>query len=146
MVKAGLRPALTSFPPPRYFSMEDVHTNTEETQEKKSGFKNLAAHAEQLASTWYRLMLIKITQKATLISSNLLAAFAALFFGFFVILFSGFALAWWVGNLLDNRVAGFLIVAAFFLLIMVIIILLRKKIVFPFFRDLIIRKIYDTKD
>jgi hypothetical protein len=126
--------------------MEDFNANAEEKQEKKSGFKNLTGHIEQLAGTWYRLMLVKITQKATLISSNLLAAFAALFFGFFVMLFGGFALAWWLGDLLDNRVAGFLLVAGLFLLIMVVIILLRKRIVFPFFRDLIIRKIYDTKD
>ena len=126
--------------------MEDFNATSEEKQEKKSGFKNLTGHIEQLAGTWYRLMLIKITQKATFISSNLLAAFAALLFGFFVLLFGGFALAWWLGDLLDTRVVGFLLVAGLFLLIMVIIILLRKRIVFPFFRDVIIRKIYDTKD
>lgn len=126
--------------------MEDLNTKTQSKQENSSGFKSLGENLEQLVSTWYRLTLLKITQKATLLTSNLLAAMAALIFGFFVVLFGGLALGWWLGDLLNSRALGFVLVAAFFLLIMIIIILMRKKIVFPFFRDLILRKIYDTKD
>src|SRR5690606_22154623 len=126
--------------------MEELNAKTQSKQENSSGFKRLGENLEQLVPTWYRRTLWPITQKATVLTSHLLAAMAALLFGFFGVLFSGLALGWWLGDLLSNRALGFLLVAAFFLLIMIIIVLMRKKIVFPFFRDLILRKIYDTKD
>ncbi len=60
--------------------MEDLNTKTQSKQENSSGFKSLGENLEQLVSTWYRLTLLKITQKATLLTSNLLAAMAALIF------------------------------------------------------------------
>jgi NADH:ubiquinone oxidoreductase subunit 6 (subunit J) len=61
---------------------------------------------------------------------------------FFVLMFLGIALAWWLGDILENRTAGFLLGAAFFLLAIVIVALLRKQIISPI-RNFIIRKIYD---
>ncbi|MEI9810297.1 MAG: hypothetical protein WDO16_21845 [Bacteroidota bacterium] len=45
----------------------------------------------------------------------------------------------WV-NVVENRVAGFLLGALLFLVITTAIILMRKKIIFPYIRNLIIRK------
>jgi hypothetical protein len=130
--------------------MEAVHTDHPLQEEKQPGIKektsDLADHIEELATTYYRLGLLKVTQKATVITSHLLAVIIGCVFGFFVLLFGGFALSWWLGNLLENRVAGFLLGGAFFLVFMLAIILLRKQIVFPFFRNLIIKQIYEDND
>jgi apolipoprotein N-acyltransferase len=104
---------------------------------------DLADHVEDLADTFYKLTVLKATQKATNITSATVATIVVCTFGFLVLLFSGLALSWWLGNLLENRAAGFLLGAVFFLIVMIILVLLRKKIVFPFIRDLIIRKLYD---
>ena len=129
--------------------MEEVKTDPTQ-KEKQPGLKETASdltdHIEDLATTYYRLGVIKLTQKATVISSHLLAAVVACVFGFFVLLFGGLALSWWLGNIFENRVAGFLLGGGVFLVLMVTIILLRKQIVFPIFRNMIIRRMYAEND
>ena len=104
---------------------------------------DLADHVEDLATTFYKLTVVKLTQKVTNVASNLLLILSIAFFGFLIILFGGIALAFWVGDLVGNRAGGFLITAGFFLLVLLIIAAIRKKVVFPYIRNLIIRKIYD---
>jgi len=104
---------------------------------------NLTDHLEDLAETWYKLSLVNLTQKGTNVASGAITVIIILVAGLFVLLLGGIALSLWLGNLVDNRPAGFLLGAAFFVLVMVVVILLRKKIVFPYFRELIIRKLYD---
>jgi len=113
--------------------MEDIKDKT----------ADLADHVEDLADTFYKLTVLKAAQKTTNITSGAVAIIIVCTFGLFVLLFSGLALSWWLGDLLENRSAGFLLGAVFFLIVMIILVVLRKKIVFPFIRDLIIRKLYD---
>ena len=103
-------------------------------------------HVEDMAGTFYKLSLLKATQKATNVGSSFLVILALSVFGVFALLFLGIALCLWLGDLVNSRAGGFLIGAGFFFLVLGVIIALRKKIVFPFFRDLIIRKLYDKAD
>src|SRR5258705_13816384 len=112
----------------------------EKTESKITG---LADHVEEFLETWYKLTLLNLTQKSTNIASAGLTLIVILLAGLFVLLFGGIALSLWLGNLVNNRAAGFLLGAVFFIIVMAVIILLRKKIVFPYFRDRIIRKLYD---
>jgi hypothetical protein len=104
---------------------------------------DLADHVEDLANTFYKLTVVNITQKATNAASNLLLVLSVAILGFIVIVFLGVALALWLGDLIESRAGGFLITAAFFGVVLGIIASIRKKIVFPYIRNLIIRKIYD---
>lgn len=104
---------------------------------------DLADHAEDLANTFYRLSVIKITEKTTNIASGIIMAIAIGLFGFFIVLFMGVALAWWLGDLVNSRTGGFLLAAGFFLIVLLVIALIRKKIIFPYIRNRIIRKIYE---
>ncbi|MEP7375622.1 MAG: phage holin family protein [Chitinophagaceae bacterium] len=104
---------------------------------------DLADHVEDLADTFYRLTVLNVTQKATNIVSNALVMIVMCSLGLFILLFAGCALAWWLGDMINSRTGGFLLTAAFFLVIMLLVALLRKKTIFPFVRDLIIRKVYD---
>lgn len=113
--------------------MEDIKDKT----------ADLADHVEDLADTFYKLTILKAAQKTTNITSALFSIVIVSVLGLFVLLFAGIALSWWLGNLLENRTAGFLLGAAFFLVVMIVLVLLRKKIIFPIIRDLIIRKLYD---
>jgi len=101
-------------------------------------------HVEEFLDTWYKLSLLNLTQKTTTLASAGITVMVIFISGFFVLLLGGVALSLWLGNLVDNRAAGFLLGAAFFILVMLVVILLRKKIVFPYFRNLIIRKLYDN--
>jgi apolipoprotein N-acyltransferase len=104
---------------------------------------DLVNHAEDLAATFYELTLLKATQKASNLASSLFFLAAAGLLGFLFLVLGGLALSWWLGDVVNSRAGGFLIGAGFIVLLLVILVLLRKKIVFPFVRDLVIRKLYD---
>src|SRR3990170_6741061 len=99
---------------------------------------DLADHVEDLASTFYRLQVLTLTQKLSNIVSGAVVMIALCALGFFVLLFAGFALAWWLGNVVNSRIGGFLLAAGIFFLVIIVISLLKKKTIFPLIRNIII--------
>lgn len=93
--------------------------------------------------TYYKLTVVKAADKATGIAASSLAGMATFFLGIFVLFFSGMALGVWLGRVLENPELGYLLVAGLYLILIVLLIALRKKIVFPFIRNLIVRKFYE---
>ena len=112
-------------------------------EDLKEKISDLTGHAEDLAETYYRLSLLNITQRAANIASASVATVLVFIAAMFVLLLGGVALSLWLGDLVNNRAGGFLLGAGIFFVVMIILVLLRKKIIFPFFRDLVIRKFYD---
>jgi len=113
--------------------MEDIKNNAE------SLTKNIIDYAD----TYYKLTVLKATDKATGIAAGVLAALSILLLGIFVVLFLGISLAIWLGSLVNNSALGYLMVSGFFLLLIIILVMMSKKIVFPIIRNKIIRKLYD---
>ena len=111
-------------------------------EEIKDTAKDLAEHVQEYAETFYKVALLNVTQKATDIASATITAITLLTLGMFALFFGGFALAWWLGDVINSTAGGFAIVAGLFLLLTLIIIFMRKSIVFPYFRNSIIRKLY----
>jgi len=114
-----------------------------EAEELKEKTQDTGSHIEEYANTLYRLAMITITQKASNIASGVIVAVAVCLFGLFMLFFASFGLAWWLGDVVQSRVTGFLIIAGFYFLLIVVLIFSRKKILFPFFRNWIVRKIYE---
>ncbi len=114
-----------------------------EIDELKEKAGDLADHVVDYAETFYKVALLNMTQKATNIASTIVTVVALCTLGMFVLFFITLALGWWLGDLINSRAGGFLIVAALFLVLLFVIISMRKKIVFPFIRNLIIRQSYD---
>lgn len=112
-------------------------------EELKEKTADLADHVEDLANTFYRLTLVNATQKASNIISSVVITLMICSLGFLALLFMGVALAWWLGNVVNSRAGGFLLAAAFFLIVVLLLSLLGKKTIFPFIRDMIVRKMYD---
>jgi hypothetical protein len=104
---------------------------------------DLADHVEDLANTFYKLTVVNITQKTTNITSAIILTLLIGVLGFLILLFCGIALSWWLGDLIHSRTGGFLLGGGFFLLLLLMMAAMRKKIIFPFIRNLIIRKFYD---
>ena len=113
-----------------------------EVDDIKDKAKDLTGHITDYVETFYKLSVVKATDKATSIGSSLITGLALAIFGFFILIFGGIALGFWLGDLLQSRALGFAIIAGFFLLLLVIVVALRKQIVFPYFRDRLIRKFY----
>lgn len=112
-------------------------------EDLKTQAADISKNIKEYVDTYYKLAIIKFTDKATGITANALAAFSVLFLGIFVLFFGGVALALWLGTLVESEALGFLIVAGFFLLIIIILVLMKKQIVFPMIRNKIIRRLYE---
>ena len=120
---------------------------TETIKEEKPGLKDrvddLTGHIRDYAETYYKLTVLKVAEKATNAGASALVAIALVTLGFFGLIFASLGLAYWIGNLVNSRVGGFLIVSGIYFLGLILIIAMRKKIIFPFIRNSIIRKIYE---
>jgi hypothetical protein len=115
-------------------------------EDLKDKTASLANHVEDIANTFYKLTIVNITQKASRLSAGIIVLLGACLLGFFAILFTGLALAWWLGDIINNRAAGFLLAGALDIILLFVFIAMKKKVIFPYIRDLIIRKIYDDED
>lgn len=119
---------------------DQLHEKADNIKEK---VEDITDHISDLAQTYYKLAVLNASQKASVIASSAIAAILLTVLALLVILFGSFTLAWWLGSILRNNVAGFGIVTGFYFLLSILIITLRKKVIFPYFRNLIIRKLYD---
>jgi len=136
--KAGCNDLLYSF---------SIRTNMEgertRTQEIKEDAKDLVEHIGDFLETYYQLLSVNIAQKGINIASAVINAVVLCFLGLFTFGLLSLGLGWWLGNVIGRRAGGFFITAGIYLIIMVVIIVMRKKVIFPFLRNLITRKIYE---
>ena len=114
-----------------------------EAQNIKSTTEDLTRHIGGYLDTFYQVSLLNVTKKVTNVASFAFSTVVVCVLGVFVLFFTSIAMAWWLGNVVASRTGGFLIVAGFYLVVSIIIILLRKKIIFPFVRNILIRKVYE---
>ena len=121
--------------------MDDV----KDDKNLKEKATDLVDHIEDLATTFYKLSVVNITQKTSTITSGIIVTVITGVIGLFVLLFLGVALSLWLGDLIDNRTGGFLLGAGVFLIILFILVMMRKQIMSPI-RNFIISKIYDKAD
>ena len=120
--------------------MEESETKVEN---QGTAAENLTRHVTEYAEAYAKLALVNATQKASGIATVSLTVILLSFFFMFVLLFSGIGIAVWVGEALQSVKAGFFCTAGFYLLGASLFLLLRKKLISPFVRDLIIKKVYE---
>ena len=117
-----------------------------ETQNLKEDAKDVLNHATDYAETFYKLSLVRLTKKVSDIGSGVVNSVLIFFIGLCILLFISFAGAWWLGDVVESRAGDFLLIAGFYMLLIVILILMRKKIISPFIRNTLIRKMYEEKN
>ncbi|MET0244798.1 MAG: phage holin family protein [Flavitalea sp.] len=111
--------------------------------EIKEKAEELIEHATDYAETYYKLGMLKLTEKTSAAGSGIIAALILAILSIFVLLFIGMGLSWWIGGMLDSIMAGYFIVAGIYLVVILCIILMRKSVIDPFFRNFIVKKIYE---
>jgi len=113
--------------------METIKNRTEE----------VADHIDEYAESLFNLLSVSVTQKAVHTSSVLLSKLFILLMYILGILFIGGGIAWWLGDILQSRIFGFLIVGGIFLIAAIIFAVIQRKSLIPFFRNRMVRKIYE---
>jgi hypothetical protein len=120
--------------------MEEEKTKTEGIKENAS---DLVDHVTDFLETYYQYISVNVAQKSINLVSGAINFVVIIFLCLLVVSFTGFGLAWWLGTVIDNRAGGFFIVAGLYLIVMLALILMRKKLIFPFLRNIMTRKIYE---
>lgn len=112
-------------------------------KELKNKAENLTEHVTEYMETYFALNVLKATDKAAGAASSSITGVLILIFGFFFILFLSVGLGYWLGQQMDNMLAGFAIVAGFYALLAVLIVVLRKTVLLPFLKNMIIKSAYE---
>ncbi len=99
----------------------------------KDKAENLAEHIGDYLDTYYKLKVLKTIDKASGIASSGIAAIIVSITLLFVILFASIALSWWIGQALENMVAGFFVVSGIYAVLGLLVILLRKSTLLPWY-------------
>ena len=125
-------------------------TNEEEVQEEeaqeegiKESANDLVEHVTDFLETYYKYISVTVAQRSANLGAGAINFVVLTFLCVLAVSFAGFGLAWWLGTVINSRPGGFFIVAAFCIVIMVVLILIRKKVIFPFLRNIITKKIYE---
>jgi hypothetical protein len=117
-----------------------------EAQKIKDDAKDILQHAGDYADTFYKLTLVRLTKKVSDVASGVVNSVLIFFISLCIILFLSLAGAWWVGAMLNSPAGGFLVIAGFYLLLVLILVMMRKKIISPFIKNTLIKKMYEEKD
>jgi|SRR5688572_25982489 len=115
-------------------------------QELKTKVNDLSEDVEAYVEAYYELKVLKLSEKASLIASQSIAASAMILLLIFILAFAGIALGWWMGLKLDNIPAGFSIVAGIYTVLFFLVMMLRKKFLIPGLRNMIIKKMFNDND
>lgn len=103
----------------------------------------LTDHVRDLVHSYYELGLLNVTDKASGIASYTIVLLMVTLLSLFTLLFLCFGLGWWLGQQLNNMLAGFSLVALLFVALIGLILAFRKQVLFPFIRNSIIKKVYE---
>ena len=109
----------------------------------KEKIENLAQHTHDLADTAYKLAFIEATEQITKVATTTIIISILLLLFNFLLLFLGFGVANWIGDALNDIKMGYFIVGGFYLLLIILIVTLSKKLIVPYFRNTIIKKLYE---
>jgi len=119
----------------------------EEEVKPKEDFKtkvnHLKDHVSDYVNTYTQIAKAKAVRGASTATAGIAVGITAFFFAFFFLFFLGFGLGWWLGDVFDNRAAGFFAVAGLFIVLCVVLFALRKKVITPLIRNMLISKIYE---
>jgi hypothetical protein len=115
----------------------------EKPREIQQKAKTLTDDVAELFDLYYKLAVVTVTEKASNAASVSVTVIIVLFFFMFTLLFAGLGLGWYLGELLKSVLAGYAIVSAIFGILIAVVLFLRRKVIFPFIRNTIIKRIYE---
>ncbi len=109
----------------------------------KDKASTLTDHVTDYVETYFALNVLKATDKAAGVASSSITGILIGVFAFFTLMLLSIGVGYWLGQQLDNMLAGFAIVAGFYALLAILIVALNKKVLSPLFKNIIIRSAYE---
>ena len=116
-------------------------------EEEKTTIRERLEHIKdqtiELAETSYKLAAVHATEKLVNAASSIIIALLVLLFSNFFLVFIGIFAAQWIGEALNDLKMGYLIISGMYLLFILLLVFFRKQLFTPFFRNHIVKSIYD---
>lgn len=125
---------------------EQQSTTTTEKVPLKKVLSDFKDSAEDIVNTYSELAMVTVTKKAADTAAFVVTRLVMVFVVLLALAFTFIAVALWLGELLGSNAAGFGIVAGFFILVFVLSIALKGKVLDPFIRNSIVKKVYETRN
>lgn len=113
------------------------------TENIKTKLEDLVNHSSELGETAFKLVSINAYRKTANVSASLLVKITLSLIAIIATLFCSVAFSFWLGNVLQSVAAGFLVTGGFYFFMLIVFLLFRKKLILPFFRNQIVKKIYE---
>jgi putative superfamily III holin-X len=120
--------------------MEEPKSKVEEIKEDA---KDLFEHVTDYLETYYQLITVTVAQKGINIASGIINAVILAILGLFAFGLISLGLGWWLGNAINSRVGGFLLIGGIYFVLMIAIIVMRRNVIFPLLRNLLTKKLYE---
>lgn len=112
-------------------------------EEEKNTTERWVDGAGNLIETYRNLITIRMVEHTSLGASVSVLGIISLIFILCIALFVGLGSAWWIGEEMGNRTAGFFIVGGVYLVLLGILLATARKFLVPAIRNLIIKKVYE---
>lgn len=109
----------------------------------KEKLDTLIDDTQELAKTGYKIAKLEATEQLSKVVSNTIVISVLLLLFNFLLLFLFFGLARWIGQELNDISLGYFIVGGFYLLLILLIVALRKSVIVPYFKNMIVKKMYE---
>lgn len=122
-----------------------MNTNTSAIPEKeniKDSAEDLLRHASDYMETWYERTALTLISKTIKASASLINVLLVLLIGLIMFFFLNFALGLYLGQLLNSRALGFLVLGGFYLLVLLIMFATRKSFL-NLFRNMLTKLFYE---
>jgi len=119
--------------------MDDIAAKPIEKTKAQSFIDNISEYVQ----IYLKLGAVNATEKATVVATVALTTTILSVLFLFTLLFAGLGMAIWLGDTWSDIKAGYFAVAGLYVLLALLFMSLRKKMIFPYLRDHIIKKIYE---
>jgi hypothetical protein len=98
-------------------------------EEQKNHIDRLIEHGGNYLKNRQELLQHTVTEKTLVLSATAISSAVVAAMALFAMVFLGVALALWLGDLMNNRSAGFAIVGGIYVLMTLLILLLKKNLI-----------------
>jgi apolipoprotein N-acyltransferase len=122
---------------------EVIHKSSGSAGQDTPSSRSMSKDVTDLVDTYIALAKANVTEKAANAASASVAGVLIAVLGFFFIFFAGFALGWWIGQLISSIVGGFLIVAGLFGVAGALLIAFKEQLIYRVIRNKVVKKIYE---
>jgi len=117
-----------------------------EILEQKSRLEDLASHAMEYLDTRWDLLVLDMTEKSLTAVSGIVTGLILAIFGSIALIIASIGTSIWLGQRMNNPIAGYFIVAGIFLVLLALALTFARSYIRTVVTDSVLNSIKDDND